>query len=178
MFTRRGDTGETDTAFGQRVSKGSMIVEIEGTIDELNSFIGFSASILKWDDIKADLLAAQKDIFTVGEHILASGKRRTITQDRTVWLEDRTKAYRSEVGKIILFVIPGGSTEAASLHVARTVCRRLERLVVAHADTWGIPAEVKSYLNRLSSMLFMMALAANKRLGVKEDVWLLRESKE
>ncbi|HLH86149.1 MAG TPA: cob(I)yrinic acid a,c-diamide adenosyltransferase [Thermoplasmataceae archaeon] len=176
MFTRRGDSGETDTAFGQRVSKGSTLIDIEGTVDELNSFIGFSASVSKWDDIRADLIASQRDIFTIGEHILADGKRRTISPDRTVWLEDRTKSYRSEVGKITLFVLPGGSIEASALHMARTVCRRLERMVVAHSQERKMPPEVLSYLNRLSSMLFMMALATNRRLGVSEDIWLLRES--
>lgn len=177
MFTRRGDSGETDTSTGVRVSKGSIMVEVEGTIDELNSFLGFAADMVRWDDIKDDIHAVQEDVFTMGEDMLADGKKRVITQERVTWLEERVNIYRDEIGKIRLFVVPGGTVESSSLHMARTVARRLERNIVAAKEVKAISPLVLSYANRLSSLLFMHALAANKRKGVQERIWSIgRES--
>ncbi len=177
MFTRKGDAGETDTSTGNRTSKGNQLVDVEGTSDELNSFIGYARSMIKWEDIREDLLAIQEDIFTVGEDILAEGRKRTISEDRVKWLEERVYKYREEIGKIQLFVVPGGSVESSVLHVARTVARRFERTIVLASSSKKINPQVLSYVNRLSSLLFMHALAANKRLGVAEKIWSInRES--
>ncbi|HKJ96366.1 MAG TPA: cob(I)yrinic acid a,c-diamide adenosyltransferase [Thermoplasmataceae archaeon] len=177
MFTRKGDSGETDTSTGNRTSKGNPLVEVEGTSDELNSFIGFARSMVEWDDIRHDLAAIQEDIFSLGEDILADGKKRTIQEERTKWLEERVYRYREEIGKIQLFVVPGGSMESAVLHVARTVARRLERSIVVASQSKKISPHVLSYANRLSSLLFMHALAANKRKGIEEKIWSInRES--
>lgn len=174
MYTRKGDTGDTDTGMGARVRKGSRFVELEGTIDEFNSFLGLAATTVKWDDMREDLGRIQFEVFTLGEHIIMHGKGRTLSHDNTVWLEERVEHYRKEIGPIRLFVIPGGSQESAALHVARTVCRRLERIIVSLADELEISPEVLSYINRTSSVLFMMAIAANRRQSVKEKVWELR----
>lgn len=171
MFTRRGDTGETDTGLRERVSKGSALVNVEGNLDETISFIGNALVLTQWDDIRQDLRRIQEDLFTLGEHVSASGKRRTIMADRTVWLEERVKAYKSEIGKIRLFVVPDGSPQAASLHVARTVARRLERYAVSVTRELNLDMPVLTYLNRVSSLLFMMAIVSNKRLGVEERIW-------
>lgn len=177
MFTRKGDKGETDTSTGNRVSKGDALVEVEGTTDELNSFLGFAASMVEWQDIKEDIEAIQVDIFTLGEDILAGGKKRVITEDRVKWLEDRVYHYKEEIGKIRLFVVPGGSVESGVLHSVRTIARRLERTIVTASKMKEISPHVLSYSNRLSSLLFMHALAANKRKGVEEKIWSInRES--
>lgn len=177
MFTRKGDSGETDTSTGNRKSKGDPLVELEGTSDELNSFIGLARSMVEWDDIKEDLLAVQEDIFTLGEDILADGRKRTISEDRVKWLEERVYKYKGEIGKIQLFVVPGGSRESSVLHSARTIARRFERTVVIASSIKTINPHVLSYANRLSSLLFMHALAANKRLGIQERIWTInRES--
>lgn len=171
MYTRRGDKGQTDSGTGVRVDKDSRMVEVEGTSDEFNSFLGLAEARVQWEDMKNDLKRIQDEIFTLGEHIIMSGKRRHLTHENTLWLEERVEHYRSEVGPIRLFVIQGGSEEAAVLHVARTVCRRLERIIVSAAHVISISEDVLSYINRLSSVLFMMSLAANRRLGVSETVW-------
>lgn len=177
MFTRKGDTGQTDTSTGKRTSKGDLVVAVEGTSDELNSFIGLARSMVEWDDIREDLFTIQEDIFTAGEDILADGKKRTITEDRVKWLEERVYKYKEEIGKIQLFVVPGGSRESSVLHVARTVARRFERSIVAASTMKEINPQVMSYANRLSSLLFMHALAANKRKGITEKIWTInRES--
>ncbi len=174
MYTRRGDQGDTDTGKGERLGKDSLIVELEGTNDELNSFIGLARAKVSWDDMKEDLSRIQRDIFTMGEHIIKAGTGRSLTQEHTNWLEERVEHYRREVGPIHLFVIQGGSQEAAFLHVARTVCRRYERMVVSGKEVLEISPFVLSYANRLSSVLFMMAVASNKRLSVKEEIWDIR----
>ena len=178
MYTRRGDRGETDTGRGERAGKDSLIVELEGTNDELNSFIGLARAKVSWDDMKGDLARIQRDIFTLGEHIIKVGTGRSLKEEDTKWLEDRVDYYRKEVGPVHLFVIQGGSEDAALLHVARTVCRRYERMVVSGKEMLGISEHVLSYANRLSSVLFMMALAANRRLSLKEEIWDIRPHSE
>ncbi len=154
-----------------------MLVEIEGEIDSLISVIGYASTVIKWEDIIADLKETQVDLFTIGEDMLAAGKKRTLSEDRTKWLEDRTIQYRHEAGKIKLFVIPGGSPESAILHVARTSARTLERVVVRYAGSVYTTKAIQSYLNRLSSLLFMMSVVANVRKGISESIWEIgRES--
>jgi ATP:cob(I)alamin adenosyltransferase len=97
MFTGRGDKGETDTGIGERVNKGSPIIDLEGDLDELNSFVGFARSISRWGDIKSDLEAVQRDLFTVGEHVTLKGRKRIITEDRVKWLEERIAQYKQRV---------------------------------------------------------------------------------
>lgn len=94
------------------------------------------------------------------------------------WLEERVNVYRKEIGKIRLFVIPGGSKESAAVHVARTVSRRLERLLVLYAHEKKQPEVVMKYANRVSSLLFMLALASNRRLGIEERIWPLRPGQD
>lgn len=175
MYTKRGDKGETDTGTGMRVTKGSHIIDAEGTIDELNSFLGFARVTTKWDDIGSDIEAIQEDLFVLGEHITTQGTRRTLKPERLAWLEERVTYYRKEYGKIKLFVIPGGSVESTSLHIARTVCRRLERELVKAKEEVEIPEIIEQYINRLSSVLFFHSLISNRRLKIDERIWYLRE---
>ncbi len=174
MYTRKGDKGTTDAGTGGRVGKSSSVVELEGTLDEFNSFLGLASARIGWDDMKADLSRIQFEIFTLGEHIYMHGEGRTLSPDNTKWLEERVDHYQKEVGPIRLFVIPGGTEDSAALHVARTVCRRLERVIVACAEEMKVSDAVLSYINRLSSVLFMMALAANRRHSVGEKIWELK----
>ncbi|MCL4420330.1 MAG: cob(I)yrinic acid a,c-diamide adenosyltransferase [Candidatus Thermoplasmatota archaeon] len=176
MFTRKGDLGATDTGLRERVSKSSPLIDVEGTIDELNSFIGFAKSNTQWDDIRNDLEACQRDLFLLGEHLTAHAQRRTITEDRVTWLEERTMVYKREIGPLRLFVIPGGSKESTSAHMARTVARRLERAVVEASSDIDVDKVILSYLNRISSLLFQIAIVSNKRLGISEEIWDIRRT--
>lgn len=171
MFTRRGDSGDTDTVDRSRVQKNSLKVEVEGAIDETISFIGNALVKSKWDDISSELNEIQEDLFTTGEDIGAQGKKRKLEEERLEWLEKITLKYREEIGKIRLFVIPGGSESATSLHVARVVSRSMERKIVSLSKEIEISSTVLKYSNRLSSALFMMALVSNKRLGIQEKIW-------
>jgi cob(I)alamin adenosyltransferase len=171
MFTRRGDQGETDNGLRVRIGKDSPMVDLEGTFDELNSFIGNALINTKWEDIKNDLIKIQNDVFVMGEDLTAESKHRTIKDEDVKWLEQRVLEYRKEIGKIKLFVIPDGSLQAVSLHMARTVARRTERLAVFVSKQMTMNKYIMIYLNRLSSMLFMQALVSNKRLGIVERIW-------
>nr|8G3K_B Chain B, Cryo-EM imaging scaffold subunit B with DARPin - RCG-33 [synthetic construct]8G42_A Chain A, RCG-33 - Cryo-EM imaging scaffold subunit B fused to DARPin [synthetic construct]8G47_A Chain A, RCG-33 - Cryo-EM imaging scaffold subunit B fused to DARPin [synthetic construct]8G4F_A Chain A, RCG-33 - Cryo-EM imaging scaffold subunit B fused to DARPin [synthetic construct]8G4H_A Chain A, RCG-33 - Cryo-EM imaging scaffold subunit B fused to DARPin [synthetic construct] len=163
MFTRRGDQGETDLANRARVGKDSPVVEVQGTIDELNSFIGYALVLSRWDDIRNDLFRIQNDLFVLGEDVSTGGKGRTVTMDMIIYLIKRSVEMKAEIGKIELFVVPGGSVESASLHMARAVSRRLERRIKAASELTEINANVLLYANMLSNILFMHALISNKR---------------
>ncbi|AWR99775.1 cob(I)yrinic acid a,c-diamide adenosyltransferase [Metallosphaera hakonensis] len=169
MFTKGGDKGETSVPKG-RVGKDSPLVNFLGDIDEANSFLGLAISKLPWEDMKLDLEKVQMDLFALGEDWSTFSEK--ITMEKVKWLEERTISYRKESGPVKLFVVPGGSEEASILHVVRAVVRRLERNAVKYSKE----VEVKNkttivYLNRLSSMLFSMAIVANLRRGVKEKYY-------
>ncbi|AWR97590.1 cob(I)yrinic acid a,c-diamide adenosyltransferase [Acidianus sulfidivorans JP7] len=168
MFTRTGDDGNTDV-IRKRVGKDSPLVNMLGDLDEINSFIGLAISKIPWDDIKSDLNKVQRDLFAIGEE-LSTGKIK-ITQEDVKFLESRTIEYRKESGPVKLFVIPGGSEEASYLHVARSVARRVERNAVKYSKEIEFDKWIIVYLNRLSSLLFSMAIVANKRKGVEEKIY-------
>lgn len=168
MYTRKGDEGRTDTASGRRVTKASLIMEWEGSVDELISQIGVAKLSVHWDDIKDDLDIVQMDLFHLSEEILTSGKGRKLRRDGVSWMEDRIAVYMKETGKVKLFVVPGGSKEATILHLARAITRRAERRVVELNKSEIIDPLLYQYVNRLSSLLFAMAVVANKRKGVEE----------
>ncbi|MCL4333610.1 MAG: cob(I)yrinic acid a,c-diamide adenosyltransferase [Candidatus Thermoplasmatota archaeon] len=171
MYSRRGDKGETDTPSGRRVTKDNPVIEWEGTLDELISHIGYSNVQLGWDDMRDDLSQVQMDLFHLGEEILTSGKGRRLREEGVSWIEGRTAAYLREVGEVKLFVVPGGSREAATLQLSRAVTRRAERRLVELNAMEKVNPLSLQYLNRLSSLIFMMALAANKRLKFEETLF-------
>jgi len=177
MFTRKGDKGTTDTGDRRRVSKSSALVEVEGTLDEALSTIGNAIALSRWDDIKEDLRISQEDLFTLGEEITASGHARKLDPARVDWLEERVVKYRTEVGPTRLFVVPDGTVQSTSLHVARTVVRRLERKIVTAKEELSIQDHILAYANRLSSLLFMVAILSNKRQGIEERIWDIRGKK-
>ncbi len=168
MFTKKGDSGETDV-IRKRVGKDSPLVNFLGDLDELNSFLGLAYLKTKWDDMRRDIGRLQDEIFIIGED--ASTGSNKINQEFVRWIEERTIEYRKESGPVRLFVIPGGGESGASIHIARAVCRRVERNAVKYSkelepfNKWIIV-----YLNRTSSLLFSMAVASNKRDNVQERI--------
>lgn len=171
MFTREGDDGSTNV-INKRVGKDSPLVNLLGDLDELNSYLGYLVSKLPWEDMKNDIKKVQFTLFEIGEDLSTNGVKKRITMDYVKWLEDRTVAYRKETGPVRLFVIPGGSEEASLIHITRSVCRRIERNTVKYSkELPEMNKMIITYLNRLSSLLFAMALAANKRKGVEENVY-------
>jgi len=177
IYTRTGDLGETSLFGGERVPKNDARIESYGTVDELNSTIGLARAT--WRDAPFDrtLNGAQMDLFEIGAHLASPGTSRFagVGAERIGELEREIDRMEAELDPLKTFILPGGSLAAAQLHVARTICRRAERLVVAlvvamHDDSPGTRSTI-AYLNRLSDYLFVAARFANHRQGVEDVPW-------
>ncbi|NIM02058.1 MAG: cob(I)yrinic acid a,c-diamide adenosyltransferase [Acidobacteria bacterium] len=177
IYTRQGDSGSTRLGGGQKISKTALRIRAFGTVDELNSFIGVALASGLDETLAGPLSAIQNELFHLGSDlcILEEDKREMpvpqIEPRHVEALEDLLDRLTAEVGPLENFILPGGSIGAAHLHVARTVCRRAERLVVALSEKEEIGAETVRYLNRLSDALFVMARFENKSKGVEDVCW-------
>ena len=169
IYTRTGDLGQTSLFGGTRVAKSDPRIEAYGTVDELSSFLG---AITGNDEIGA----IQSDLFEIGAHLASPGTSRFpgVETSRIEDLERAIDAMERELTPLTTFVLPGGSAAAAQLHVARTVCRRAERRVVALEDDSPATQSTITYLNRLSDYLFVAARFANHRAGVADVPWTRR----
>lgn len=171
IYTRTGDQGETSLFDGSRVSKDDLRVHAYGTVDELNSVIGLIRSEDLAPETDAGLEQIQCDLFTVGSALATPHGEPPKLDDRIgafeAWIDDLTTA----APPLKSFVLPAGTREAALFHVARTVCRRAERLVCTYARELVAPADVLVYLNRLSDLLFALARMGNVRHGIGEVPW-------
>jgi len=169
IYTRGGDKGETSLGDGSRVSKLDPLVEAYGAVDELNSVVGW-ASVAARDPRLARI---QNELFDVGADLSVpyaegDGKLR-IEQAAVDRLEADCDEANAPLPELKSFVLPGGSEAAARLHVARSVCRRAERQVLATARERKVNPLAAVYLNRLSDLLFILARAANA--GGDEPLW-------
>lgn len=173
IYTRTGDRGDTSLFGGARVPKSDSRIDAYGTVDELNSHLGLVRASWAESPIDADLLAAQRDLFEIGAHLASPGMSRFagVPLAHIEVLEQRIDAMESELAPLTSFVLPGGTLAAAQLHVARTVCRRAERLVVALQDDSDATRSSLAYLNRLSDFLFVAARFANRLAGVPDVPW-------
>jgi len=168
IYTRTGDQGDTSLFGGARVPKDDPRIDAYGTVDELNAFIGLARATWPSSPLDDDLGRIQSDLFDVGAHLASPGSARFAGVDptRIEELELAVDAMESELTPLSNFILPGGCATAAQLHVARTICRRAERLVVALHDESSI-----AYLNRLSDFLFVAARFANLKHGVDDVPW-------
>jgi cob(I)alamin adenosyltransferase len=177
VYTRTGDDGTTGLGGGQRVPKDSLRIEAYGTVDELNSQIGVVQAVGVNEAIAEALRTIQNDLFHLGSDlcILEEDKARLpvprIEERHVVALEHLMDRLSEELAPLENFILPGGCPGAAALHVARTVCRRAERLVLALSRREPVGAFTVTYLNRLSDALFVMARHENKRRGVPDVLW-------
>ncbi|HVG25651.1 MAG TPA: cob(I)yrinic acid a,c-diamide adenosyltransferase [Thermoanaerobaculia bacterium] len=173
IYTRTGDRGETSLFGGARVAKNDARIQAYGTVDELSSFVGVARASRLPAAVKATLEQVQHDLFELGAHLASPGTSRFAGVDaqRIAELEQAIDAMERELAPLTNFILPGGSTGAAQLHVARTVCRRAERLVVALHDDSAATQSTIAYLNRLSDYLFVAARFANREEGVADTVW-------
>jgi cob(I)alamin adenosyltransferase len=173
IYTRTGDQGETSLFGGTRVPKNDARIEAYGTVDELNSTIGLARTSGLPPEIDATLFGVQADLFEVGAHLASPGTSRFPGVDaaRIETLETQIDAMERELTPLQTFILPAGSVQAAQLHVARTVCRRTERLVVGLEDSSLATISTIAYLNRLSDYLFVAARFANQRAGVEDVPW-------
>jgi cob(I)alamin adenosyltransferase len=174
IYTRGGDAGQTSLGDGQRVSKADLRVEAYGTVDELNALLGV---VLVRDSpvaFRPWLERIQNELFDLGADLavpLADTKRERlrVSPEQVEWLEGLCDEVNEGLDPLRSFVLPGGTEPAALLHLARTVCRRAERVVVALADETDVNPDALAYLNRLSDLLFILARAANA--DGEEPLW-------
>ncbi len=174
LYTKTGDDGSTGLIGGARVPKDDLRVAAYGEVDEANAAIGLAAVACSAGPIAAQLCVIQETLFTVGAELANPGSRvktpavgaAHITQLER-WIDEACAA----VAPLENFVLPGGSEAAARLHLARTTCRRAERLTVTLARSQPVDALVIVYLNRLSDLLFAQARLANHLAGVPDVPW-------
>jgi cob(I)alamin adenosyltransferase len=180
IYTKSGDEGSTGLLGGQRVSKSDVRVKAYGTVDELNSLLGFAAVLVSSENLKKKLLIIQHDLFSIGANLATStgramqGKRKKmeVPVERVGEIETWIDEMSAKLPELKAFVLPGGTQPAAVLHMCRTVCRRAERVVVEASEQVEIDPQAIVYLNRLSDLLFVWARLENFQQGGSEVLWL------
>jgi cob(I)alamin adenosyltransferase len=173
IYTRTGDHGQTSLFGGARVPKHDPRIESYGTVDELSSHLGVARASWPSSPIDRELHDVQLDLFEIGAHLASPGTSRFpgVELARIEALERSIDAMESRLTPLKTFILPGGTLAAAQLHVARTVCRRAERLVVALNDESSATVSTIAYLNRVSDYLFVAARLANLEAGVEDVPW-------
>lgn len=181
LYTKRGDDGHTDLIGGARVSKNHLRVGAYGAVDELNATIGLALANCHIDGINASLITVQCRLFDLGADLATPSSDRSpasrVNSDHVTELESQIDAVSERLEPLRNFIMPGGTVLAARLHIARTVCRRAEREVVALADVETVDPLATVYLNRLADLLFAQARLANAEAGVGDVPWLPGKSK-
>lgn len=170
IYTRTGDSGTTGLGDGSRVDKDSLRVEAYGTVDEVNSQIGLVIAFGIDELIANQLLDIQHDLFDLGSELCVPGYS-AIDDANIVSLEKILDSHNADLPALKEFILPGGNLPAAACHVARTVCRRCERIVVSLAREEAINPPVIKYLNRLSDLLFVLCRVLARQDGQTEILW-------
>jgi cob(I)alamin adenosyltransferase len=170
IYTRTGDAGETGLGDGSRVAKDSARIAAIGDIDELNSAVGLVLAEELPAAVRAALEGVQHDLFDLGGEVCIPGHA-MIGEDHVARLEKLLDEYNAKLPALKEFILPGGTRAAAAAHLARTVCRRAERSLVAlgRKEKVGVPA--RQYLNRLSDLLFVLGRALNREAGRGDVLW-------
>jgi cob(I)alamin adenosyltransferase len=185
VYTKAGDAGQTSLASGERVSKAAGRVRAYGEVDELNCVIGLCRLELGRDPgatragadglsarVDAQLGRIQQELFNLGAELATSSDARLVVEDRHVKaLERDLDELNAALQPLRSFILPGGGPTATAAHLARTVCRRAERELVALAASEPVRAETIRYLNRLSDYLFVLARAVAEAFGYGEVLW-------
>lgn len=171
IYTRTGDTGMTSLFGGKRVLKSEKLVDAYGSIDELNSWVGLIVSELKHDHLRDFLTKVQSDLFTLGCNLAGWKTDLAVLPVRVTEMEVQIDAMEAGLVPLKNFILPGGSTASSRVHLARVVCRRVERQIVALAQKEEIDEAIITYLNRLSDLFFVLARFINKNTNVSEVIW-------
>lgn len=183
IYTKTGDKGTTSLYGGTKVAKDNIRIEAYGTIDELNSYIGLIRSYMLDNKLTDELITIQKDLFNIGAELatpkdkimLANGTPRLkvmISEDDITQLENWIDAIDANLEIMTHFILPGGNQASSHAHVARCICRRAERLIVALAQQEEIRPELAKYINRLSDYLFTAARKIAKDNNHEEIKWI------
>lgn len=178
IYTKTGDQGQTGLIGGTRVPKDHARVAAYGDIDELNAAIGLAKAHTRDARLSTLLGEIQRDLFALGAQLAdptakvgAKKAKAAITAARIRRLEKAIDSREAALPPLTAFILPGGAPLGASLHLARTICRRAERAIVTLARGEAVDARVLAYVNRLADLLFVLARFENQRSGEPEDRW-------
>jgi cob(I)alamin adenosyltransferase len=179
IYTRTGDDGTTSLFGGERVGKGNPRIDAYGTVDETNSIVGMARAHLRGepgeDELDPVLGDLQDELFVLGADLAtpmdATPVVERIEEEHVAGLEARIDRFDADLPPLEQFILPGGTPAGASLHSARTVCRRAERHIVEASTSTPINEQAVVYLNRLSDLFFVLARWANRHADIQEDTW-------
>jgi cob(I)alamin adenosyltransferase len=177
VYTGTGDDGTTGLGSGRRVPKNALRIEAYGTVDELNAHIGTVLAAGPTPELVGPLRRIQNELFHLGADLSVPEADKAkypgprLGPQHVAALEDLLDSLNKDLPPLKNFVLPGGTAVAAFLHVARTVCRRAERIVVALAAQEPVGPDNIAYLNRLSDVLFVMGRFHNQKAGVTDPIW-------
>lgn len=180
VYTKKGDAGQTGLIGGTRVSKSSLRIESYGTVDELNSYIGLLRDRVLSEESKKQLIEIQDRLFTIGSHLAndpEKGRMKlpSIGEGDITYLENGIDAMEERLEPMTSFILPGGHETVSFAHIARCVCRRAERLIVALGQENEVDAVILAYLNRLSDYLFVYSRYVSAELKAYEIPWKPRD---
>ncbi len=183
IYTKTGDQGTTSLYGGTRVSKDHIRIDAYGTLDELNSWLGLIRDTIPLQEDQETILAIQQDLFYIGSElaldpnkkVLTNGKNRLKTSieiSRINFLEKKIDQYEETLPSLTHFILPGGYPTTSQIHIARTICRKAERITVALSKIEEVRLEIIQYLNRLSDYLFTLARKIGNDNQYNETLWL------
>jgi len=170
IYTKFGDKGKT-AFLGGVVPKSNPRVEAYGSVDELNAVLGIVIAFAENNELKDSLSAIQRDLFVVGSELASVGVKKHINPARVSEIESQIDKVEELLPPLNHFILPGGSKNASLLHLARTICRRAERRMVALSEKEKINLDLIVYMNRLGDYLFVLARSVNYRKKIAEVVW-------
>lgn len=176
IYTKTGDQGQTTLIGGVRVPKSHLRIETYGSVDELNSYIGLVADQEVCAEIQEELLEIQDRLFTIGAYLASDPEKARmkipdLRESDVLFLENKIDAMQEILPEMHNFILPGGHSSISFGHLARTVCRRVERLCVALKQESEVLPLVLIYLNRLSDYLFVLCRWMHQQLNVPEKPW-------
>lgn len=181
IYTKKGDDGQTGLIGGKRVYKSDLRIEAYGAVDELNSYMGLLRDQETLISKKEHLISVQNDLFVIGSHLAKDPENTTailpsFDSQSVTKLEDAMDAMDKDLPQLKSFVLPGGHQIVSYTHIARCICRRAERLVVALSVNEGVSSDILKFLNRLSDYLFVMSRWLSLELQIEEIPWVPRKT--
>ncbi len=186
IYTKTGDEGKTGFVGGERVSKNDLRIEATGTLDELNSVLGVTMGFVTDEKLRQIIEKAQHDLFTLGAELSwFTSKASTGTKKLPLTSPPQVQELEKHIDELdamlsppTSFILPKGTQASTFLHLARTVCRRAERLIVSLSQQYPLNPEIIKYVNRLSDLLYVMARYANKEFAAPEQQPIYKYFKE
>ena len=170
IYTRTGDDGTTGLGDGTRVAKDSTRIEALGAVDELNSALGLLLAEALDPDAAQTLIRVQHTLFDLGAEVSVPGHS-IVQENQVLWLESRIDEWNHGLAPLKEFILPGGTRPAAVCHLARSICRRTERRILALMRQETVSPTVLHYVNRLSDLLFVLARTLNRAGGSGDVLW-------